>query len=77
MESPFTTTAQIISERPNAFDDLRIIARDQKRLSKAEKALIEGLAKRLYDEERPSEHSRYIHHFLDEENKHMTFFGNF
>lgn len=42
-----------------------------------EKALIEGLAKRLYDEARPSEHSRYIHHFLDEENKHMTFFGTF
>lgn len=42
-----------------------------------EKALIEGLAKRLYDEGRPSEHSRYIHHFLDEENKHMTFFGTF
>ncbi len=42
-----------------------------------EKALIEGLAKRLYDENRPSEHSRYIHHFLDEENKHMTFFGTF
>jgi hypothetical protein len=42
-----------------------------------EKALIEGLAKRLYDDERPSEHSQYIHHFLDEENKHMTFFGNF
>jgi hypothetical protein len=41
-----------------------------------EKALIEGLAKRLYDE-RPAAHSRYIHHFLDEENKHMTFFGNF
>lgn len=42
-----------------------------------EKALIEGLAKRLYDNARPSEHSRYIHHFLDEENKHMTFFGTF
>jgi hypothetical protein len=42
-----------------------------------EKALIEGLAKRLYDEDRPSEHTQYIHHFLEEENKHMTFFGNF
>jgi hypothetical protein len=42
-----------------------------------EKALIEGLAKRLYDDERAPEHSQYIHHFLDEENKHMTFFGNF
>lgn len=42
-----------------------------------EKALIEGLSRRLYDEARPAEHSRYIHHFLDEENKHMTFFGGF
>lgn len=42
-----------------------------------EKVLIEGLAKRLYDDSRPAEHSRYIHHFLDEENKHMTFFGTF
>jgi hypothetical protein len=42
-----------------------------------EKALIEGLSRRLYDENRPAEHSRYIHHFLDEENKHMTFFGTF
>lgn len=41
-----------------------------------EKSLIEGLARRLYDE-RSAEHSRYIHHFLDEENKHMTFFGTF
>ena len=41
-----------------------------------EKSLIEGLAQRLYDE-KSAEHSRYIHHFLDEENKHMTFFGTF
>jgi hypothetical protein len=41
-----------------------------------EKALIEGLAQRLYDE-KSAEHSRYIHHFLDEENKHMIFFGTF
>jgi len=40
-----------------------------------EKALIEGLAKRLY--RRNSEASPYLHHFLDEENKHMVYFGTF
>ena len=41
-----------------------------------ERALIAGIADRLYvpgyDELRP-----YLHHFLDEENKHMFFFGEF
>lgn len=41
-----------------------------------EKALIEGLAHRLYLKENESV-SNYIHHFLDEENKHMIYFGNF
>lgn len=41
-----------------------------------EKALLEGLAKRLYSRERP-ELSPYIHHFVDEENKHMLYFGTF
>lgn len=41
-----------------------------------EKALIQDLARLLYDD-RTAEHSRYIHHFIDEENKHMTFFGTF
>jgi len=41
-----------------------------------EKALIEGLAKRLYAKDsRPV--SAYLHHFLDEENKHMIYFGGF
>jgi len=41
-----------------------------------EKALIEGLARRLYrgGEDDPS---AYLHHFLDEENKHMVYFGGF
>lgn len=41
-----------------------------------ERSLIEGLAKRLY-----RNHTRvvspYLHHFLDEENKHMFYFGRF
>lgn len=41
-----------------------------------EKSLIEGLAHRLYKKEL-SEFSEYIHHFLDEENKHMIYFGGF
>jgi hypothetical protein len=41
-----------------------------------EKALIEGLAQRLYAE--GEEHTtRYLHHFLDEENRHMEYFGGF
>lgn len=41
-----------------------------------EKALIEGLAHRLY---RPGmeEVSEYLHHFLDEENKHSVWFATF
>jgi hypothetical protein len=41
-----------------------------------EKALMEGLASRLY---RPdlAEISGYLHHFLDEENKHSVYFGGF
>jgi len=41
-----------------------------------EKALLEGLSKRLYTRERP-EISPYIHHFVDEENKHMLYFWTF
>ena len=38
-----------------------------------ERSLIEGLAARLYrDDSTP-----YLHHFLDEENKHMVYFGTF
>ncbi|HUP57844.1 MAG TPA: diiron oxygenase [Bdellovibrionota bacterium] len=41
-----------------------------------EKSLIEGLAKRLYDKKNRAV-AEYIHHFLDEENKHMVYFGTF
>jgi len=41
-----------------------------------EKSLIEGLAQRLYRKGNDTI-SPYIHHFLDEENKHMTYFGGF
>ena len=41
-----------------------------------EKALIEGLARNLYARENPRL-SPYLHHFLDEENKHMIYFGRF
>lgn len=41
-----------------------------------EKSLVEGLAKRLYKRDL-SELSDYLHHFLDEENKHMVYFGGF
>jgi P-aminobenzoate N-oxygenase AurF len=41
-----------------------------------EKALIEGLAHRLY-EKQTAIYSDYLHHFLDEENKHMVYFGGF
>jgi hypothetical protein len=41
-----------------------------------EKSLIEGLAKRLYAKDSKPV-SPYLHHFLDEENKHMIYFGGF
>jgi hypothetical protein len=41
-----------------------------------EKALLEGLTQRLYDEQ-PAPVTNYIHHFVDEENKHMYYFGTF
>lgn len=41
-----------------------------------EKALLQGLTKRLYSDW-PTEISDYLHHFVDEENKHMTLFGTF
>jgi P-aminobenzoate N-oxygenase AurF len=41
-----------------------------------EKSLIEGLAQRLYRKGNDMV-SPYIHHFLDEENKHMIYFGGF
>lgn len=41
-----------------------------------EKPLVEGIAHRIYRKE-TSEISPYLHHFLDEENKHMIYFGGF
>jgi hypothetical protein len=44
-----------------------------------EKALIEGLAKRMYSADDPvlAACSPYLQHFLDEENKHIVYFGGF
>lgn len=41
-----------------------------------ERMLIEGLARRLYRTHTDTV-SPYLHHFLDEENKHMFYFGRF
>ncbi|MDX1433569.1 MAG: diiron oxygenase [Gammaproteobacteria bacterium] len=41
-----------------------------------ERLLIEGLARRLYRRS-TDDVSAYLHHFLDEENKHMYWFGRF
>lgn len=41
-----------------------------------ERMLVEGLATRLY-RKKNSIISPYLHHFIDEENKHMVYFGNF
>ncbi|HEY9777510.1 MAG TPA: diiron oxygenase [Planktothrix sp.] len=41
-----------------------------------EKSLVEGLAHRLYAKGN-QDVSPYLHHFLDEENKHMMYFGGF
>jgi hypothetical protein len=41
-----------------------------------EKSLLEGLTRKLYESENPDV-TDYIHHFIDEENKHMYFFGTF
>ncbi len=41
-----------------------------------EKALMEGLANRLYRSDL-SQLAGYLHHFLDEENKHSVYFGGF
>jgi len=41
-----------------------------------ERMLLEGLAHRLYDAEL-RDVAKYLHHFLDEENKHMIYFATF
>lgn len=47
IESPFAATSEIIAEVSNAFDDVRIIARDRKSLSAADKAHLETAADEL------------------------------
>ncbi len=44
-----------------------------------EKALVEGLSRRLYDPSDPTwiDSSPYLHHFIDEENNHLVYFGGF
>jgi hypothetical protein len=41
-----------------------------------ERALMEGIARRLYARDLAG-HAHYLHHFLAEENQHMTWFGGF
>ncbi len=42
-----------------------------------ERLLVQGLAHRLYSSSNNREITEYLHHFLDEENKHMVMFGEF
>lgn len=42
-----------------------------------ERPLVAGLSDRLYSSRLSSEGTEYIHHFIDEENKHMIMFGAF
>lgn len=42
-----------------------------------ERILVQGLAHRLYSTSNNREITEYLHHFLDEENKHMVMFGEF
>ena len=71
----------------DAYNDLT--EAQQKRLSwtelcnffslvlQGERPLVQGLAHRLYLKSTEPEVSDYLHHFLDEENKHMVMFGTF
>ena len=42
-----------------------------------ERLLVSGLSSQLYGKAAPAEITDYLHHFLDEENKHMIMFGVF
>lgn len=42
-----------------------------------EQALVAGLSERLYGARQSDDATDYLHHFLDEENKHMVMFGVF
>jgi hypothetical protein len=47
VESPFVTVSKILNEPVNTFDDLRIIAKDCKGLSDADKEIIASAADEL------------------------------
>jgi hypothetical protein len=42
-----------------------------------ERPLVQGLVHRLYTKQSSPEVDTYLHHFVDEENKHMVMFGTF
>jgi hypothetical protein len=42
-----------------------------------ERPLVQGLSHRLYQPGNNKDITEYLHHFLDEENKHMVMFGEF
>lgn len=42
-----------------------------------ERPLVQGLVHRLYSRSNTPEITEYLHHFVDEENKHMVMFGEF
>ena len=81
------TSPELISLYGTDFYD-RLTEAEKKRLSfyeavnffslniNGEKSLVQGLAERLYRRGN-DEITGYLHHFLDEENKHMVYFGGF
>jgi hypothetical protein len=86
IEQWFTSPELISLYGTDVYD--RLTEAEKKRLSfyeavnffslniNGEKSLVQGLAERLY--RRGNEKTtRYLHHFLDEENKHMVYFGGF
>lgn len=42
-----------------------------------ERPLVQGLAERLYSRHASPEVTEYLHHFIEEENRHMAMFGRF
>ncbi len=42
-----------------------------------ERPLVQGLVDRLYNKANTTSVNEYLHHFVDEENKHMVMFGEF
>jgi hypothetical protein len=42
-----------------------------------ERPLVAGISDRLYSKRVTADATEYLHHFLDEENKHMVMFGMF